>query len=708
MGELGEGIGVAGSRGPHHQQTAVARASAAGADPATDPPRPRALSAAELAWIALLPCAIVAVLAIVLLGPPLGHLLFPRSSDELWPPSWWEATGNPEPVKQARYLLALLAPALLVAVVLAGTRRPVTLRPRTVRALTSSSYAAVTALVAVALLEQHPFVLPGIPAPAVFDLTTVIAAALLLLVATLALRRPGSRARIAALTRETRTRRTASLAIAVGFLALWLLKAIMTDRLTADVVGLNLPYTFNDALAVLGGRTPLVDYHAIYSKLLPYPTSIVLATFGATAFVYTAFMALLSGLALLAVYAVFRRVTRSSRLALALFIPFVAISDLNCVSIAAGFVSPFTLSAMWPMRLGGAYLLAWLTVRHVDARWPQRAWILFAVGGLVTINNLEFGMAAVGASVVALLFAHPPRTTRAALRLAVSLVVGALAAIALVALITLIRAGRPPDPALLLEWPRVFTSLGWFSLPLRMWDLHLAIYATFVAALATAAVRVSRRDPDVLLTGMLAWSGVFGLLAGGYFIGRPDVLKLEAILSPWSFALSMLTIACVRSLAGRGWPRPALPQLLVLFGFALSLVSLSRLSLPQEQIARLARARPAPVYPAAADRFVGARTHPGETVVILLPMGARVARDLRLDNVAPYAFMNAIVTRSQMQTLLDTVRRKHVREIFTPAPGSHLMQEGEAAPQQIAALIGIGFRLRSSESGFFELRKARG
>jgi hypothetical protein len=688
MGELGEGIGVAGPRGPHDQQTPVARASTTGGESTIDRPRPRALSAAELAWIALLPCALVAVLAIVLLGPPLGHVLFPRSSDELWPPSWWEAAGNSEPVKQARYLLALLAPTLLVAVVIAGPHRPIALPSRAIRALTSASYAAVTALVAVALLEQHPIVLPEMPAPAVFGLTTVIAAALLLLVATLALGRPGLGDRITALARETRARHAACLAIAVGFLALWLLKAIMTDRLTADVVGLNLTYTFNDALAVLGGRTPLVDYHAIYSKLLPYPTSIVLATFGATAFVYTAFMTLLNGLALLAIYAVFRRVTRSSPLALALFIPFVAVSDLNCVSIAAGFVSPFTLSAMWPMRLGGAYLLAWLTARHVDTRWPRRAWILFAVGGLVTINNLEFGLAAVGASVVALLLAHPPSTTRAAL--------------------PLIRAGRPPDPALLLEWPRVFTSLGWFSLPLPTWDLHLAIYATFVAALATAAVRVSRRDPDVLLTGMLAWSGVFGLLTGGYFIGRPDVLKLEAILSPWSFALSMLTIACVRSLAGRGWPRPALPQLLVLFGFALSLISLSRLSPPQEQIARLTRARPAPAYPAAADRFVAARTHPGETVVILLPMGARVARDLSLDNVSPYAFMNAIVTRSQMRTLLDTVRREHVREIFTPAPGARLMQEAEAAPEQIAALMDLGFRLRSSESGFLELRRMRG
>ena len=132
---------------------------------------------------------------------------------------------------------------------------------------------------------------------------------------------------------------------------------------------------------------------------------------------------------------------------------------------------------------------------------------------------------------------------------------------------------------------------------------------------------------------------------------------------------------------------------------------LSRISLPQTQIARLTKAGPAAAYPATADRFVRAHTRPGEKVVILLPMGFRVAHDLRLDDVAPYAFMNAIVTRSQMQTLLDVVQREQVDAIFTPAPGSSLMQEADTAPQQLAALAAAGFQPRSQEAGMLELRR---
>ena len=62
--------------------------------------RVRALTPAELAWAALLPCALIAVAAILLLGPALGHALFRPSADALWPPTWWEAQGQPEPVER--------------------------------------------------------------------------------------------------------------------------------------------------------------------------------------------------------------------------------------------------------------------------------------------------------------------------------------------------------------------------------------------------------------------------------------------------------------------------------------------------------------------------------------------------------------------------------------------------------------------------------
>lgn len=667
--------------------------------------RPRAVDAAEIAWIALIPCAIVAVVAILLVGPPLGHALHGHPSDELWPPGWWETVGQPEPVKEGRYLLSVAAPLLLVMAVLLGTRRQLVLPSRTVRWIAAASQVAVLAFVTVALMEQHPIIRPGLPAKPSFGLDAVAAGAALVAIGVVALRRQAVAMRIAALMRETTTRRRILAAAAVAFVAIWLLKSIMTDRLTGDVVGLNLPYTLNDALAVLDGRTPLVEYHVIYAKLLPYLTALVLGTFGGTVFVYTSFMFVLNMLALLAVYAVFRMVTRSSVAALCLLVPFVATSDLDCVKIAAGAVSPMALSAVWPMRFLGAYLLAWLTARHVAGRRPRQAWAIFLVAGVVTVNNLEFGVAATGATFAALLYAQRPASACAALRLAVRAAAGGLAAVVLVSLLTLVRAGELPSLGMLLEWPRIFTTLGWFAVPLRTWDLHLAIYATFVGAIVVAVVRRLRLGSDDLLTSMLMWSGVFGLLVGSYFVGRPDLLKVQVMLSAWSFALALLVVVCVRALVERDWRRPTLPQLLVLFGFGMSAWSLRAISLPQEQIARLTASGPEPTYPALAKRVVGERTRRGEKVAILLPMSFRISHELGLVNRAPYGLMDAIVTRSQMRTLLDALRRERVRKVFVPAPQSKLMQEGDTAPEQLDALAAIGFQPHDLEAGILELTR---
>src|SRR6185436_6302234 len=94
--------------------------------------------------------------------------------------------------------------------------------------------------------------------------------------------------------------------------------------------------------------------------------------------------------------------------------------DLVSIWWKAGAISPMTLTAMWPMRYGGAFLMAWLAARHIAGRWPWRTWVLMFVGTLVTINNLEFGGAAMVATIAAFLCARPPATARHLLRPAAS------------------------------------------------------------------------------------------------------------------------------------------------------------------------------------------------------------------------------------------------------------------------------------------------
>jgi hypothetical protein len=660
--------------------------------------RARSLTPAEVAWIALVPCAIVSLAAIVVLGPPVGHALFEPGSEPLWPPGWWETQGRPEPVKFGRYVLAVLAPLLLVGVVLAGARRPPALRARTIVAATLTSQALLVAFVVFAALGQHRVIFDERPLPPIFDVRTLAIAAAMLLVALIALRRERIAATIARLARETATWRAIGLLVAAMVAAMWLVEGVSSDRVREDTGAFN--WTLNDTFAVLNGRTPLVDYHIIYAKLLPYPTALVISAFGETGLVYTITTMVLSVLALLGVYAIFRYVVGSSLLALGLFVPFVATSAID---------HPMAYIAMFPMRYGGAYLLAWLTARHIAGRSPRHAWVLFLVGGIVTVDMQEFGVAAVVAIVVALLCAAPPRSTAAVLRLGGSVAGGLLGAVALISAFTLVRAGSLPDPALLTEWPRIFTKLGWFSLPMPTVSLHLALYATFAGAIAVAVVRLLRSREDVLLTSMLAWSGTFGLLAGSYYIGRSDDLKLVSLFSAWSFALGLLTIVTVRALRAQGWRRPALAHLLVLLGFALSICSIGRFS-PREQIAHLTEPQAPFVYRATAKRFVGERTRSGETVAILLPEGYRIAHELGLRNVAPYGIQNEIVTRAQLDELIDTARRERVDKIFVPMPGAFLAWEGDTAPEQLEVLAREGYPARSWEPGFVELRddRARG
>jgi hypothetical protein len=664
------------------------------------------LSASEVAWVALLPCVAAVVLAIVVLGPPLGRALFPHGSDQLWPPGWWEAAGQAEPVKEGRFVVAALAPALLAGAILLGRGRRLTLRPAWLRPIVFADYAVVLLLVGIALLDQNVMSNNDSPAPALVGLGAVAAAGALVVAGLAAMRTRRMAALAASLARETTVRRWAALAVVLALLAVWLLKAVQTEGVIGDEAGPNLSWTMNDAFAVLDGRTPLVDYHPIYAKLMPYPAALALATFGTTIFVYTTFMAVLSGLVLLAVYGTFRLVTRSSLLALGLLVPFVATSDVNPGTSTTGLGSPITIPALWPMRYGGVYLLAWLTARQIAGRRPRGQWILAFVGTVAAVNSPEFGAPALLATVAALLCTQPPHSRRDVTRLAVELAGGAAAGVVLVALGTLAVSGGLPKLGLLLEWPRAFSSLGLLSMPLPTWGLHLAIYATFVAALATAVVRLSQQQDGRTLTGMLAWSGVFGLFAGSYFVGRPDVYKLTSILSAWGFALALLTVACVLALSARGWRRPTPAHLLVLFGFGLSLCALSGLPQPQEQIARLTKRYPQPRYEVAAERFVRRHARSGEAVAVLLPMGSRISYAVGVHNVAPYAFMNAIVTRRAMGTLIATLQRDRVRTVFVPQPGAgRLLGEGEAAPEQLQALADIGFQQIDAAAGMVALRK---
>jgi len=629
------------------------------------------LTPAQLAWIAALPCALLTAAAVALLGPLVGHLAFAPHGERLWFGDASFSFGQPEPTKHGRFAVATLGPALLAATVLAGARRPPRLSVAATRALVTASQVLLVAAVALVTAKQwHVVYVDSFPPGwRIFTPRTLAVAGALVALALLALRARAAPRALARLEASSRAVRAICWSVAALATVVWLLPALTTDATVGAGPFPDLPpWAMGDTLAILDGRTPLVDFHAIYGQLWAYAAAVPMRALGETITVFSLVMVSVSALALLAVHATLRRVIRSPALALAAYLPLLATS-LFALAVPHGYPLRWRMSnagiySVWPMRYAGPLLLLWLTARHLRGERPRRAWGLFLLAGLVVVNNLEFGVGALVATALALVCV-PAAWSRAALRrLALEALAGLLGAALLVSALTLVRAGALPRFGLLLEFPRLFGVLGLAAVPMPAVGFHLAFYATFAAAIATAATRLARGVSDAALTGLLVWSGVFGLAAGSYFDGRSDPLKLAALMPAWSLALVLLLVVTVRALGARGWRRPAPAELLVLLGFALAVCSLAQLPSPWHEARRLEAAGAQAYVEPEAHALIGRNAVRGEHVAVVLPMGARIAIELGMVDVSPYALVDEIGTRRQWRVLLDAMRAGHAHKLF--------------------------------------------
>ena len=261
----------------------------------------------------------------------------------------------------------------------------------------------------------------------------VAAATTAALVVALAARGGGARDALAA---RHRVKRVAFAALAVVVTLLWLLTAVFLDSSigTSGIpINVTLPFSIDEAYAILNGRTPLVNFHAQYGQLWPY----VAATLDVRlrrrrSATFTITMAMRGpALGVLAVYA--RAAAGRAQLARRARALHAVRRDrlLHATGPAATRYSPANLFTIFPIRYVGPYLLAWLTARHVDRARPHAVPALFCAAGLVALNNPEFGIAAVGASFAALLAARAPLSAHAVARLAGGALLGMLGALAL-------------------------------------------------------------------------------------------------------------------------------------------------------------------------------------------------------------------------------------------------------------------------------------
>jgi hypothetical protein len=251
-----------------------------------------------------------------------------------------------------------------------------------------------------------------------------------------------------------------------------------------------------------------------------------------------------------------------------------------------------------------------------------------------------------------------------------------------------VRAGSLPQLGRLVSYARIYAIGGYAQMPIPgVLGVHLLIYLTYVAAILVATVRALRGAQNRVLTGMLAWAGVFGLGAGAYWVGRSHPTTLVYEFAAWGLALVLLTLVAVGELRARRPARTAIGALVVLFSFGVMTCSLAQAPAPWEQLARLrapfvatpdepdpnplaASPRPSTrrFVASLADgpsRFVVRR---GAPVAILLTNGHRVADAYGVVNVSPYSGAESLETLERIEETVDALRRAGGNTIILPNP----------------------------------------
>jgi len=661
---------------------------------AVAPSRPTA-ALGSLAWTIALACAALTAALVLVLGPPLSHVLYPARLPFAFLPN---VVRHPEPIEGTRYALALLGPVLLAAGIALARRRPPRLSARAAASAAAIAQTAGVAVVTACLVKQRE---AGWEL-AFFAPWQLVAGALIAAALALAAAR-GWLARLRAEPRALRIALPLALALLTGA---WFLSFLNSDQ---SIWWAGDPYNsgfmLDETFAVLNGRTPLVDFTAAYGSVWPFLLAPWLLLLGKTVLAFTFAMWTLSVATVLAIYGALLHVTRRALAAFGLSLPIMAFSFFAAVRDVH---HPQAIFQEMPLRNVGPFLVAWLLARQL-ARGGRAAWPLFLVAGLVAINNIEFGLAALAGVLVALAWTSVPLDARRLARIGAGAVLGLAGAYALLAVVTLIRAGAPPDPGRALAYARVF-GIGGFGLDRmpHLLGLPLVVYLTYAGALGVATGRAVRRAPNRVLTGMLAWSAIYGFGSGAYYMGESVPRGIPTTFPPWSFALALLTVVVLQRLARRADRLPSLAAVAALLGFGLvaSFVLDPPASvLPWRQVATI---RHQPADPAiqrfreigtlltapndpALREFIGATPEragravmrPGEPIALLWSTGHAIADGYGFRDVVPYVGESIVTVQELDETLAD----------LRAAGGSVVLVPDLVAPRLMQPLAERGFEV---------------
>jgi hypothetical protein len=458
--------------------------------------------------------------------------------------------------------------------------------------------------------------------------------------------------------------------------ALWLLPAISTESSIGRgnyLVFSHTPNQFEEYLAVINGRTPLVDFISQYTTLLPLALAPVLWIFGASVTTFTVSMAVLTLTGLIAVYLAFWEVSGHRIAAVVLYVAFLAAALLPFAEQGSSWAYTASLFSAMPARYLGPLLLAWLCVRSINRHRPRR-WLVFGGAGLVVLNNFEFGFVCLIATAVGLALATDPETplrTRAR-ALGIDAAAGLAAALVLVSALVLIRTSELPDLGFLVYFTVLFTREGAGFLPSPVLGLHAVLYLTYAAALILAAVRYVARAENRALTALLAYSGTAGLGTISYYGGRSSSINLVVLFAFWGLAAGTLAWAAFTALQERKAPR--IRMVLPAFGIFALIGAMASTAVhfpaPWHQAERISEEEmggdPGPyTYDReAAIRFVATNSEPGEHVSIFDAFSHRVAERAGVVSTMPFNSPHVILTNGMMDRVVDGLRDDGGRTLF--------------------------------------------
>jgi hypothetical protein len=638
------------------------------------------LTSGEIAWLLAVPCAVITVVAMVLLGEAVGSLVLSNRGHDTFLPEWQFALF-PKPTEQGRYLIALTAPLLLSGAIVILARKPPQLLPRIARVLVCASECAGAAFIlACVWIQRHTVWGPanGYAPPAYphgfvqqyFTPRTLLAAGALTAVATLTVYSDTVRRRVTqALSGRHRVTTVIGVTVAVLVTATWLVAGVNLGDTIRNADGstiLNVKWPLDETFGVLDGRTPLVNFTPQYGDLWPFVTALVMSVLGTTFGVFSLTMCTISGLSLLAVFAALRRVVGDAVLALLLYLPFLATGFFAMQPPLVNRYGGLTLYSLFPLRYAGPLLLVWLVARHLDGARPHRAWPLFLATGLIVLNNPNFGVPALGATLAALLWVGAPWQRRSVARLLGDALTGLMAAYALIATLTLLRAGSLPRLGVLFFFSRIYGQDGWSQFPTPALGLDIVLYLTYAAAIGTGTVLMVRRDPRRLLAGLLVWSGVFGLGIGSYYMGRTAPEALVSMFAAWALTLALLAVAVVQQVAHDPQRRPTVAHVAVLLGMSLAACSLAQTPAPWTQVERL-QTTAAPINfasPALKRILVGYGG--GRPEALLNVVGHRMAYESGVVDVSPYVGGLTVLTTQQVADVLRALHDAGGRLLVLP------------------------------------------